>query len=68
MTTYRAAYYAAPQSTGIVLTAPEHAVLSDDALIAEAMAEAERAGLYGGDDKLTEGQFRADLHIGEWTE
>lgn len=66
--TYRAAMYIEPQSVGLVLTGPEHATMSDADLIAEAMAEASRAGLYGGEDKLTEDEFRARVIVGEWTE
>jgi len=66
--TYRAAMYTEPRSVGVVLTAPEHAALSDADLIAEAMAEAGRAGLFGGEDKLTEAEFRARVIVGEWTE
>lgn len=65
-TTYRAAYYAAPQSTGVLLTQPEHASLSDTDLIAEAMAEAERAGLLGAECPAD--AFRACIVIGDWTE
>jgi len=42
-----------------VLTLPEHAHLSDDDLLAEAMAEAERQGM-----DLSYGQ----IVIGVWTE
>lgn len=66
--TYRAAMYTEPQSVGVVLTAPEHSELSDTDLIAEAMAEAERAGLFGGDDYPTEAEFRARVIVGEWTD
>ena len=69
MTTYRAAIYCAPQSAGVVLTGPEHAALSDDDLLAEALREAAEAGLIGDDgDRLTKDEFFAGLHIGEWME
>lgn len=56
--TYRAAYWLSDDRQGeIVLTGPEHAHLDDDALEAEARAEAEREGvdLSGG-----------SIVIGEW--
>lgn len=58
-TTYRAAYWTDGQGAEIVLTLPEHAHLSDDDLLAEAMAEAERQGM-----DLSYGQ----IVIGIWTE
>ena len=67
--TYRAAYFAAPQSAGVVLTAPKHADRSDAELRAEAEAEAERAGLIGTDaHQVTPEQFAAGLHVGQWKE
>jgi len=57
-TTYRAAYWTDGKAE-IVLTLPEHAHLSDDDLLAEAMAEAERQGM-----DLSYGQ----IVIGVWTE
>jgi len=57
-TTYRAAYWTDGQAE-IVLTLPEHAHLSDDDLLAEALAEAERQGM-----DLSYGQ----IVIGIWTE
>jgi len=56
--TYRACYWISDdRQADLVLTGPEHAHLSDAELIAEATAEAERAGisLDGG-----------ELKIGEW--
>lgn len=68
---YRAAYYAET-----VLTLPEHAHLSDDALRAEALAEAQRADIIDMDEtdsetahpRLTRAEFDAGLRIGEWRE
>lgn len=69
MTTYRAAYFAAPKSVGVALTAPGHANLSDADLRAEAMAEAERAGLIGPDaHQVTLEEFAAGLRVGLWKE
>lgn len=66
---YRAAYYTAEQSTGVVLTAPEHAEWSDAELIAQATAEAHRAGLIGpGEHQVSEVRFAAGLRIGPWQE
>jgi hypothetical protein len=72
--TCRAAYYENPK-TGqqTVLTGPEHAHLDDDALFAEAIAEAERANIVDMDEtdpdaawpRLTGRQLRAGLAIGE---
>ena len=58
MTTYRAAYWTDGRGAEIVLTLPEHKHLSDEDLLTEAMAEAERQGmdLYG------------QIVIGEWVE
>lgn len=69
MTTYRAAYINA-----IVFTGPEHAALSDEALRAEALAVARRAGVV---DETTDDEeeahpgwtlaaFERDLCIGDW--
>jgi len=70
MTTYRAAYLAYPQSAGVVLTGPEHAGLSDDALRAEALAEALRADIVcdheGDDSRTSRAEFDRLLCIGEW--
>lgn len=57
--TYRAAYWTDGQGGELVLTAPEHAHLSDEALLAEARAEAERAGV-----DLSDGR----IEIGDWTD
>lgn len=43
--TYRAAYWTDGQGGELVLTAPEHATFSDEELLAEARAVAERVGL-----------------------
>lgn len=56
--TYRAAYWTDGQGE-LVLTAPEHASLSDEALLSEARAEAERAGV-----DLSGGR----IEIGDWTD
>jgi len=70
-TTYRAAYIG-----HTVLTAAEHAGLSDDALRAEAMAEAQRADIIdmretdpeAAHPRLTVAEFNDRLAIGDWTE
>lgn len=57
--TYRAAYWTDHEGGELVLTGPEHAHLSDEELILEARAEAERADLdlsYGA------------VLVGDWTE
>ena len=59
MTTFRAAYVG-----DCVLTGPEHAHLDDEALLAEAVAEAHRAGLIGDDAHQI---APTDIVIGEWT-
>lgn len=71
--TYRAAYFYEVESNGVglVLTGEEHASLSDEALIEEAVAEAHRAGLIGADEEanqVTEQRLRSCLVIGDWTE
>jgi len=69
--TYRACYIGETATSGECrLTGPEHAHLDDDALRAEAMAEAGRAGLYCDEDPdyLTRGELAALLEIGDWTE
>lgn len=69
---YRACWYITPDAQGEMrLTLPEHARLSDDALIREAMAEAVRADLVGEDvdpdddnePRLTFAQLLAGLQI-----
>lgn len=55
--TYRAAYWVDDQGGELVLTLPEHAQLPDDELLAEARAEAERAGV-----DLSYGR----IEIGDW--
>jgi len=55
--TYRAAYWTDGHGGELVLTAPEHAHLSDEELLAEARAEAERVGL-----DLSDGR----IEVGEW--
>lgn len=70
MTTYRAAYLAAPQSStsgGFVLTLPEHAEMSDSDLISAALpclAEYNAASEAIGEEGATE----ADIIIGDWRE
>ena len=64
MTTYRAAYwtnYDRDHLDGgeVVLTGPEHADLSDEELLRQALAEMDRAGLETGEGRVV---------IGEWTE
>jgi hypothetical protein len=63
MTTYRAAYWLKNDGQReVVLTAPEHADLSDDELMAEAEQEARNpAGMNGRTDG-------GRIVIGEWTE
>lgn len=62
MTTYRAAYI-----NDVVLTGPEHARLDDKALMAEAIAEAERTGLIGDDEHQIRADEAADrITIGDW--
>lgn len=74
-TTYRACYRTTSDGQGeTVLTGPEHASWDDDALIAEAIAEAERAGIVSADadpdddhdPSLSYEQLRAGLQIGDW--
>lgn len=69
MASFRAAYLLRDGSETL-LTGPEHAALSDDALRTEAYTEALRAGLIDADGwpALTEEAFRASLVIGLWTE
>jgi hypothetical protein len=55
--TYRAAYWTDDKGGELVLTAPEHASMTDEELIAEATAEAERNGV-----DLSYGEIR----VGEW--
>lgn len=59
---YRAAYLTDETGFGtLVLTLPEHAGLSDEELMAEAMAEAKRAGIAN--------EIDADrVKIGTWRE
>ena len=72
MTTYRAAYWIAPNGqSDIRLTRPEHQRLDDEAMRAEARAEAIRTGLIGDDadaNQITEAQFFDGLRIGQYTE
>ena len=72
MATYRAAYIG-----DTVLTGPEHSDLSDEALINEAVAEADRGDLISQDgdvpaamcgNRLSEAALRAAIRIGDWTE
>lgn len=70
-TTYRAAYIGET-----VLTAAEHANLSEEALRAEALAEAQRADIIDMEEddaeaaapRFTRAAFDSALTIGEWTE
>lgn len=71
MTTYRACYYVWPDSqSSVCLTGPEHAHLSDDDLIALAIAEAHRPGCDlidpDGPSGLTGQDVRDGLSIGDW--
>ena len=68
MPTYRACYYLAQdRQSDIVLTGPEHAHLSDDDLIAEAIAEARRGDLVGDDPpRMTPAELRDGLRIGDY--
>ena len=59
MTTYRAAYWTDEQGAEVVLTLPEHAELSNEELITEALRYAKEIGL-----DLSYGE----IVIGEWTE
>lgn len=70
-TTYRAAFFLADNGASTVLTTEAHASLSDDALRAEALAEADRARLIGDDTEagqVTYAAFFDGLRIGNWTE
>ena len=60
--TYRAAIWGDGQAD-TVLTRPEHAGMSDEDLLQEALAEALRAGLVD-----LRAQFDAGLYIGTWRE
>ena len=68
MTTYRAAYLPAPQSStsgGYILTLPEHSSLSDAELIGAALpalAEYNAAADAVGEARASE----SDIIIGEW--
>lgn len=57
--TYRAAYWVDNEGGELVLTAPEHANLSDEELRSEARAYAEREGL-----DLSVGK----IAVGDWTD
>ena len=60
MDTYRAAYWQSDdEQAGLVLTAPEHSHLDDEALITEARAELVRSG--GTEDG-------GRIIVGKWTE
>lgn len=73
--TYRAAIWGDGQAD-TVLTRPEHAGMSDEDLLQEALAEALRAGLVDLEESdpeaayplLTRAQFDAGLYIGTWRE
>ena len=60
MSSYRAAYIG-----DTVLTDQQHANLSDEDLIAEAIEEAKRAGLIGDEWPCVSAQ---EIEIGEWME
>lgn len=56
---YRAAYLMSADGQGeVVLTGPEHSGLDDDALIAEARAEARRAGIELDGGRIVVGTWR----------
>jgi hypothetical protein len=56
---YRAAYWlSADRQASVRLTTEEQAHLSDDDLIAAALAEAEEAGLEIGDGEIRVGEWR----------
>lgn len=66
---YRSAYLSFPDGAEIVLTSPEQSHYSDDALRAEALAEAERAGLIGPEwPQVSLDDFHRYLVIGLWRE
>lgn len=67
---YRACYYQGPDGQGeIVLTKPEHAVLSDRELRAEALAEGWRADIIGEDEpRIPEDDFVNGLRVGAWSD
>lgn len=57
---FRAAYWIRKDGQGeVLLTGPEHAGMAEEELLAEARAEAERAGM-----ELTAGK----IEVGEWTD
>jgi hypothetical protein len=59
---YRAAYWlSADSQSEVVLTGPEHASLDDDALEAEALAEARRAGLELDGGRIVIGTWRESV-------
>lgn len=71
ITHWRACYYvSADGQYDMVMTGPEHAHLTDDELVEEALAEADRAGLIGEDDEshTPRDLFEKQLRIGEWME
>lgn len=69
MISYRACYYQTPDGQSeTVLTAPEHAHMTDDDLLTEALACAEGAGLIGSHPKIPLEDFVGRLRIGEWRE
>jgi hypothetical protein len=59
MATYKAAYWTDGKGAEVVLTLPEHAHLSNEELIAEALREAEKVGL-----DMSYGEIVVD----DWTE
>ena len=64
MTTYRAAYLKG--GVGTVLTNPEHSILPDADLLAEARAELTKAGI--GDRWASIDEAMTEVEIGDWTE
>lgn len=64
MTTYRAAYLTG--GVGTVLTGPEHALLSDEELLAVARAELIKVGI--PDQYETIEDAMGDVAIDDWTE
>ena len=80
---YRAAIFlSTDEQSEMVMTGPEHATLSEGELIEEAVREADRIGLLRVDEeglsewdddvwddgRMTEGEFRDNLYIGNWRE
>ena len=67
MSTYRAVVHTTDDGQGeLVLTGPEHADWTDEAMIEEAVAEARRGRLI--DDEYAERDLRSHLSIMMWTD